>query len=330
MKDFKDFFHSSVLLLVCYAMIICSCGGSSEDEIVDMDPPSNPTPDEIYTEPTNILLMYNGLAFYCNYGADTQYFYWKSFTQEEYNKMTEAEVRNKVITGEKDDQHKVDYEMAYAVTNCKEKTQYVIVTVSYGKNDEEGEMTVTPMTTKSSIDQPVAEIDKDNVTIYGPYNNQYYYEWTAVRNTYCSKYYTYAAASSDWFYALSELDRDCDIFLALEMKNEISKNGERHSTNINTWGNWTFKGRDMMFAAQVESGASTLSASTTDKYLLIVTWGASLSDELSGIFDWVYYWDFFSDSASARLRKVRGKNRVDESRKELSFDTRALKLERIK
>ena len=205
-----------------------SCGGEDEEESS-----VNPEPTQTlqcYTEPSNILLMSDGLAFNWTYGSDTKYFYWETFTQDEYNKLSESEIIKRVVTNDTDDRITPDYDDLACVYNCKESTSYVIVTISFSEGDKQGDIVKTPMTTKSTKNQPSATIN--DVSYYTSSGNTYY-GWTAKKNNYCKQYYTYAAASPDIFYSYYMMDSGYTPMIAWEIRNEITKNGEDHSTGIN-------------------------------------------------------------------------------------------------
>lgn len=260
--------------------------------------------DECYTEPANILQMSDGIAFNWECGRNTKYYYWKSFTQSNYNKMSENEVIKTVVTGNIDDRVTPSNDGFACVYNCNANTSYVIVTVSYAEGDIQGEVVVTPITTKSATNQPEAVID--DVSYYTDSSDNYYYGWTSKKNTYCSQYYTYAAASPENFWAYYRVMEGTDILVAWALRTEIQKDGEDHTTSINSGYNWLpfNNGRDQFFAAQVESGTSYFRAfPATDKYLLILTWGTSSNGELSGVM-YAFAHDFTDDSSSARKGMV--------------------------
>lgn len=321
----KIFFYVTALSLLSISTFT-SCG-DSDDKTNPETPtgqqqnpnepnkPDGPGPNEngggtnqtnnCYIEPSNILLMSDGLAFNWKFGPNTKYYYWESFTQSDYNKLSESEVLSRVVTGKLEDRNTPDNDDFACIYNCNPSTSYVIVTVSYAEGDQRGEMVVTPMSTKSDTNQPVASID--DISYYtGSSTSNYYYGWTTKKNKYCYQYYTYAAASPDYFYSYALLENDYTPMLAWLLRNEIIKNGEDHSTSINDVSSigWDFNnGRDMFFAAQIESGTTYLRRFPgTDKYFLVVTWAIGANNELSGVFDYTGY--TFKDGTSTTISKA--------------------------
>lgn len=305
----------AMLLLMAFlgTATMVSCGSDDDEEdSTDIKQPQGPNGSQgggtnsgggtsnCYTEPSNILLMSDGIAFNWKYGSDTKYYYWGFFTQYEYNLMSEGEIITSIVTGKTEDRNAPDNDDFACLYNCDPSSQYVIVTVSYASGDKQGDMVVTPLSTKSTSNQPRAAIE--NVHYNTDYNNNAIYKWSAKKNNYCKQYYTYAAASPDMFYSYMFMDEGYTPMVAWLIRNEILKNGEDHSTNINVWPSygWDFdNGRDKFFGAQVESGTSSLRAfKGIDKYLLLLTWGTGSTDELSGVFESVLY--TLSTSSSTR------------------------------
>ena len=288
---------------------------------------------DCYVEPSNILQMSDGLAFNWDFGRNTKYYYWEIFTQSDYNKMSESEVLKKVVTGDVDDRLLPDNDDYACTYNLKANTQYVVITVSFAEGDRQGDIVVTPLTTKSTNNQPEATIN--DMSYYTDSSNNYYYVWNIKKNTYCREYYTYAAASPAYFWIYYLLEDGCYPMIAWLVKNEIQKDGEDHSTSMND--GFTYmpfnNGRDQFYAAQVENGTSYFSAFPyTDKYFCVFTWGVGSTGELSGVINAVWY-DFTEDSSSARngkaLKAVTPKANTGESKK-LNINLKDIKLMRLK
>lgn len=287
---------------------------------------------ECYVEPTNILQMSDGLAFNWNFGRNTKYYYWELFTQNDYNKMSESEILKKVVTGNVDDRVTPDNDDYACSYNLRANTQYVVVAVSFAENDVQGEVVITPLTTKSTKNQPEATIN--DMQYYKDSSNNNYYGWNTKKNTYCSQYYTYAAASPAYFWIYYLLEESCYPMIAWLVKNEIQKDGEDHTTSMND--GFTYmpfnNGRDQFYAAQVENGTSYFSAFPyTDKYFCVFTWGTGATGELSGVIDAVWY-DFTEDTSSAKsgksLKAVAPK-KTSETPKKLNINPKNIKLIRI-
>lgn len=289
--------------------------------------------EDCYVEPANILQMSDGLAYNWDFGRNMKYYYWDIFTQTEYNKMSESEVLKKVVTGNVDDRQLPDNDDYACNYNLKANTQYVVVTVSFAEGDVQGDVVITPLTTKSTNNQPEATIN--DMQYYNDNSNNYYYGWNIKKNTYCREYYTYAAASPATFWIYYLLDEGCYPMIAWLVKNEIQKDGEDHSTSMNE--GFTYmpfnNGRDQFYAAQVENGTSYFTAFPyTDKYFCVFTWGTGSTGELSGVINAVWY-DFTEDSSKARGEKALkavAPHKAAGSPKKLSINPKDIKLIRLK
>ena len=289
--------------------------------------------EDCYTEPTNILQMSDGIAFNWGCGRNTKYYYWELFTQSDYNKMSESEVLKKVVTGDVDDRLLPDNDDYACSYNLRANTQYVVVTVSFAEGDIQGDVVITPLTTKPTNNQPEATIN--DMSYYNDNSNNYYYGWNIKKNTYCREYYTYAAASPAYFWIYYLLEEEAYPMIAWLVKNEIQKDGEDHSTSMND--GFTYmpfnNGRDQFYAAQVENGTSYFTAFPyTDKYFCVFTWGTGSTGELSGVINAVWY-DFTEDSSSAKngkaLKAVSPKTKSGDPKK-LNINPKNLKLMRLK
>lgn len=289
--------------------------------------------EDCYVEPANILQMSDGLAYNWDFGRNTKYYYWDIFTQTDYNKMSESEVLKKVVTGNVDDRQLPDNDDYACNYNLKANTQYVVVTVSFAEGDVQGDVVITPLTTKSTNNQPEATIN--DMQYYNDNSNNYYYGWNIKKNTYCREYYTYAAASPAMFWIYYLLDEECYPMIAWLVKNEIQKDGEDHSTSMNE--GFTYmpfnNGRDQFYAAQVENGTSYFTAFPyTDKYFCVFTWGTGSTGELSGVINAVWY-DFTEDSSKARGEKALKAvvpHKAAGAPKKLSINPKEIKLIRLK
>ena len=157
-----------------------------------------------------------------------------------------GEVIRKVVTGNTEDRCQPDNSDFACVYNCHSSTTYVIVTVSFANGDQQGEIVVTPLSTKTANNQPRAAID--DVSYYSDNSNNTYYGWTTKMNTYSKEYYTYAAASPDEFYTYRLMSYEYTPMVAWLLRNEITKNGEDHTTSINVQKslNWNFNNGSMM------------------------------------------------------------------------------------
>lgn len=285
--------------------------------------------EECYVEPTNILQLCDGLAFNWQFGRNVKYYYWDIFKQTEINKMSDNEIIKKLVTGEIEDRVVPDNDDYACFYNLNENTQYVVITVSYAEGDRQGEMVKTPLTTKSSKNQPEATIN--DMTYFTAQDNKVYYEWNVIKNTYCREYYTYAAASPEYFATLYYLVEGAYPMVAWAIKNEIQKNGEDHTTSIND--GYIYmpfdNGRDKFWGAQVENGKTRFMAfPATDNYFCVLTWGTNSSGELSGLLNSVAY-DLSDDGTEEKHQKLMSRRKSTGVPKKFMMNAKSLKLVRI-
>lgn len=319
MKDLRNLSMLFLSLLIGSATLLtvagtfASCGGKDDPETVD-----TVIIKDCYTEPSKILLMSNGVAFNWNFGSDTKYFHWTFFSQEDYNSMSESEI---IATLKEQDAYEPDHDdFACIYSTSPDVTisnlSLVVVTLSYSSDNQQGELVVTPMTTKSDVDQPEATIDE--VVYDKDKNGNDVYRCKITKNNFCKLYYTYIAACPDIFLSYYIMAQGYTPMLAWLLRNEKDKDGQGHSTTINVreaFGeNWKFRnGRDKFFTAQLNDGYSYFTADKkNDKYVMFVTWATGNNDELSGIFGYKLY----NLSQSSSSRKTMGRIPLSASKEE--------------
>ena len=202
-------------------------------------------------------------------------------------------------------------DMVFSFYKASAFTQYVIVTISYSE-DKMGDIVTTPVTTKSTSNQPYTTLytsEEDETTdknsIY-KYNDNYYFCWYAEKNAYCKEYYTYAAAASSKFATYDWMESENNVKIAFYIWQEIQKDGTDHNTSINNMQ----MGREYFYAKQFNNDWSFLPcAYGSDKYCQVITWGTSANDELSGVVR-ILYWENISYSSSSRpkMRELSNSN----------------------
>ena len=197
MKDLRNLSMLFLSLLIGSATLLtvagtfASCGGKDDSEVNEPEPTPTPGPDtsDCYTEPSKILLMSNGVAFNWNFGSDTKYFHWTFFSQEDYNSMSESEI---IATLKEQDAFEPDHDdFACIYSTSPDVTipnlSLVVVTLSYSSDNQQGELVVTPMTTKSDVDQPEATIDE--VVYDKDKNGNDVYRCKITKNNFCKLYW---------------------------------------------------------------------------------------------------------------------------------------------
>lgn len=307
-------------------IIVVSVDGAKETKSITIKQSRGIEPD-CFTEPANILLMSDGLAFNWQHGKNTHYYYWGIFSLEDYNKLNEAEIIEKVATGNVDDRVTPDQDNYACFYNLNAKTQYMVVTISYATNGKRGEVVITPLTTKSSSSQPVAVVE--SVSYATDSNNNYYYAWDVEKNTYCNQYYTYAAASKDYFKTYYWMEEGAIAILAWAIREEILSDAESHNTRINSFSD----GRETFIGAQVNNGTSYLAANVyTDTYFQVVTWGTDSRDELSGKLGGgiVDLSEDSSETSKARVKPLNANTHSSEGPKKVLVNRNDIEIFRIK
>lgn len=307
-------------------IIVVSVDGAKETKSITIKQSRGIEPD-CFTEPANILLMSDGLAFNWQHGKNTHYYYWGIFSLEDYNKLNEAEIIEKVATGNVDDRVTPDQDNYACFYNLNAKTQYMVVTISYATNGKRGEVVITPLTTKSNSSQPVAVVE--SVSYATDSNNNYYYAWDVEKNTYCNQYYTYAAASKDYFKTYYWQEEGAIAILAWAIREEILSDAESHNTRINSFSD----GRETFIGAQVNNGTSYLAANVyTDTYFQVVTWGTDSRDELSGKLGGgiVDLSEDSSETSKARVKPLNANTHSSEGPKKVLVNRNDIEIFRIK
>ena len=242
------------------------------------------------TIPKDMLAMSDGLAFGWASSSETKYFYWDIFAQSDYDHMSENEIITKVTSHFDKRIVPGDGQFSY-VSHLQPNTQYIIVTVSFDKNEKQGGKKVTQVKTKPDANQPEAVIE--NVSYYRKDGtNQYYYGWNTKMNSCCQRYYTYCAASDAMFGIYRLMEEGETTPVAWYLFNEIKKGNSTHSTTINDgFEDLPFAGgRDLLYALQSKNSFNSIEANLdSDRYLIILTWGANGNGELSGRINAQYY-----------------------------------------
>lgn len=312
----KNYYSTIMPILALCACVFVSCGDDND---------GIETPKECFTRPTNVLILSDGFAYNWEHGEDTRYFYDNLFTIEEYNKMSQAEISNEVVTGNVDDRTAPDASNYACYYNLKSNQEYVYVTVSYRMDGTKGEMITTHFKTKNSSSQPLAQVTE--CSLYNDNDGNTYYGWDVKKNTYCREYYTYAAASKDYFKTLYWASEGATAIYAWAILEEIKKNPSDHSTRINELTN----GSEYFYAAQLNNGISYLPAILGyDKYLQIVTWGLDNDGELSGMLDCNLYNLEKASSSSSRVLCKSNREIVDREPKSVIVNKKDIAVFRMK
>ena len=237
----------------------------------------------------SILEMSNGIAIAAHAGPKVKYFQIALYKTDEYNKLAGPDdvIKDiKVSSGKKfypnypddvsDGKISVTYDDVIAwYKKITDNTQYTIVAVPYDSNGNTGEISVKPVTTKSSTNQPLVSIT-DYKLRKG--TDGAFHQWTATTNNFCSYYYVYSCIGSKK--SNSYVRDDNGIVLAWYIKTHLSDvsdagyeadfNGDvRHC-------------REIILPQMSGSGPFTIEKESSDAYSEILAWGFSSNNNPSG------------------------------------------------
>lgn len=235
------------------------------------------------TTPTNVLVMSFGIAcdFSCN--SEVAYYDWAIMQNSEITKYSDDELAKVIKTASISDRKTPEDQWVVSTTKLKSTetkgVDYTILTVSYDKNGERGEVVKYPFTTKPTSNIPQAWASNLNLV---EYNDNYYLIWDMEGNTYVNKYYTWAVLAKNSFltYTIS------DYLVAWLIFKEINKNANSHDTDINSSRGYStsyehLEGPQIKLGEQV--GIAPFGIET--KYVQIVSWATDQDNNLSGDLD---------------------------------------------
>lgn len=144
-----------------------------------------------YVTPSNIVALYNGIAWDYTPTGNVNKFGYVLLTQDVCNRLTDKELT--ALIKQESDEMKVsddwvsmrkDDDYGYTI---KQKTAYYIVTIAYDANDVAGELIKTPVTTPAFLNA-----DKDAWVSFKniEYSKLYdFFDFDAVKEGYCEQYH---------------------------------------------------------------------------------------------------------------------------------------------
>ena len=142
--------------------------------------------------PTNIISLYNGIAFDYDYGKNVTYFYRGYLEKSMVGTMSEAEIIETLESYF--DRMPVNYNSFTDFAGLTENTAYYIYTVGYNNEGKRGELTRMEVSTKKLLDnwtlnEPMAWIS--NIT-----QDASYWYWDITKGTRCRTYLE--GVTQDW------------------------------------------------------------------------------------------------------------------------------------
>ena len=244
---------------------------------------------------TGQLIMSYGMACVVEHDNNTQYFYYKIFTDSEFSnikgnddQIVQEAKRSGTGWTRVNIPSSGGVEICY--DQCLPKTRYVFVAVPFTSNGEDGIVYTNDFMTKSSEEEPLATITPESQVTTEVHDGDTgpWYKWEVKKASgTCNKYYTYACASDTKLTtmenhkgAYGEYDERDGVKVAWNIWLEHKGDQTTHSTTFNKD---NASGREKLFRSYSEGATQWLVAKTTDKYLQIVTWGVDENNNYSGI-----------------------------------------------
>ena len=236
----------------------------------DLDP-------NAYVNPTNIITLYNGIAFDYEFGKNVSYYYRGYMKKSAVTSMTDAEVIKVLETSENFKRYTPADDEVADFDGLDEGKAYMVYTVGYNKDGKRGKLTKTEITTKTlQTNEPMAWIDD-------PTTDGSYWYWTVEKSATCSSYYM--ITTDDYDIAISS-----DVFQAWMIDYYIRKGWTSEYVNGGDW-----------------------YAPKSGSLIAVMTWGLDKKENFAGKIGWNYGMD--SNSAPNRVQKQSKNAKVDRNHK---------------
>lgn len=236
----------------------------------DLDP-------NAYVNPTNIITLYNGIAFDYEFGKNVAYYYRGYMEKSAVTSMTDAEVIMVLETSENFKRYTpVDDEVA-DFDGLDEGKAYMVYTVGYNKDGKRGKLTKTEISTKTQQNnEPMA-------WIYDPTTDGSYWYWAVEKSATCYSYYM--VSTDDLDFAISS-----DVFQAWMIDYYIRQGWTSEYVNGGDW-----------------------YAPKSGSLIAIMTWGLDKKENFASKIDWNLGMD--SSSAPNRVQKQSKNAKADKNHK---------------
>ena len=234
----------------------------------DLDP-------DAYVNPTNIITLYNGIAFDYEFGKNVSYYYRGYMEKSTVASMTDAEIIT-VLEENFARYTQADDEVA-DFSGLDEGKAYMVYTVGYNKNGKRGKLTKTEITTKTlQNNEPMAWISD-------PTTDGANWYWTIEKSATCYSYYM--ISTDDFDLAISS-----DVFQAWMIDYYIRKGWTSEYVNGGDW-----------------------YAPKSSSMIAIMTWGLDKKENFAGKTDWNFGVDI--SSAPNRVQKQSKNVKADKNHK---------------
>lgn len=175
---------------------------------------------DAYVNPTNIVTLYNGIAFDYDFGKTVSYYYRGYMEKSAVASMTDAEI---ITVLEENFRRYTQSDNEVAVfSGLDEGVSYMVYTVGYNKNGKRGKLTKNEITTKTlQSNEPMA-------WIYDPTYDSSYWYWTVEKSATCYSYYMISTEDLD--FAIAE-----DVYQAWMIDYYIRKGWTSEYVNGGDW-----------------------------------------------------------------------------------------------
>ena len=201
-----------------------------------------------YVNPTNLVCLYNGIAFDFTLGKSVSYYYRGYIEKNAVATMTDSEIIN--VLEENFNRYTASDNEVAVFSGLDEGKDYIICTIGYNSSGKHGKLKKTEASTKRlQTNEPMAWISDPT------YDESNWY-WDVEKSATCNTYYMITTEDAD--FAL-----DADVYQAW-MINYYIRN------------NWT---------SEYVNGGSWYS-SKTGLLIAVMTWGVDRRDNFAGTIDW--------------------------------------------
>ena len=243
------------------AKLILSSGDAVATIMVSQDTDLDPNAS---VKPTNVVRLYNGIAFDYEFGRSVSYYYRGYLEKDAVASMTDAEI----ITVLEDNFNRYtqsDDEIA-VFAGLDEGKAYMIYTVGYNKNGKRGQLVKTEFVTKTKQNnEPVAWISN-------PTTDGSYWYWSIQKSATCYSYYMITTENYDFAVAP-------DVYQAWIIDYYIRQNKISEYVNGGDW-------------YSAKSGS----------LIAVMTWGLDKNGNFANVIDWNAATDGNSSSMRAQRR----------------------------
>jgi len=268
------------------------------------------------TTPSNILVMCYGAAFDFTCNSDVAYYDYAILRNTDIVKYSDRELaeylKSSNISERKTPNDNWVVSTTSLVTTESKGVDYTIVTVSYNKAGEQGEVVKVPFTTKPTANAP--SVYATNPGLGEDSNKNLYLIWDMEGNTYVNKYYTWTVLSNNSFLTYEK----GDYLVAWWVYGEIQKNPNSHNTAINYSRNYVTS-YERLEGPQLKLGAEVGNApfNTSTQYIQIFSWATDQDNKLSGVVSNKLF--TYGTNAPRRISSVRESEKVSGSAKTIKY-----------